>query len=397
MTIEFDCSGCKAALRLPDDMAGLRAQCVKCGEVLTIPSPTAHYWPPGSQQAAAQSLAASTSSNIARPAVAPARAKPSEQPLPASVCDTVADLSDLSATVVIPKPAPTSASGVHGITTTQGNQARNGNVANAASGVHRGNGSPGVASPSPAASGVHPRPGAARPIVLAPSPHEKKAAALQPQPIQIQDILHRTWGIYKTNFKSLALAGIVAPLIVAAASAAISFLFRMAPPLVLFCLPQIVLIWLMAGAMTFAIKTARGHRPGLAVLFSGMPLAGSAVAIWMMCFVPPLLIAGIAGIAELPSGYVGGAILLSWPVISLMIWVPALLVLVDRVASPTEALACVLRYTKRNFVALVGLFVISLTVLAAGALPLGLGLPFAVPFVLLLSTVAYLKDRSRRD
>jgi hypothetical protein len=233
--------------------------------------------------------------------------------------------------------------------------------------------------------------------VLAPSPHEKTAAAPQPQPIQIQDILHRTWGIYKTNFKSLALAGIVTPLIVAAASAAISFLFRMAPALVQFCLPQIVLIWLMAGSMTFAIKTARGHRPGLAVLFSGMPLAGSAVAIWMMCFVPPLLIAGIAGMAGLPAGFVAGAVLLAWPIIGLMIWVPALLVLVDRVASPTEAMACVLRYTKRNFFPLVGLFVISLFVLGAGALPLGLGLPLAVPFVLLLSTVAYLKDRSRRD
>lgn len=389
MTIEFDCSGCKTALRLPDDMAGLRAQCVKCGEVLTIPSPTAHYWPPGSQQAAAQALAASTSSTIARPAAVPAQTKPSAPPVPASACDTVTDLSE---TIVFPKPVPNGTSGVHG-----GNGVRNGSVVNSGSGVHRGNGAPAVASPSPAASGVHPRPGAARPIVLAPSPHEKQAAAHQPQPIQIQDILHRTWGIYKTNFKSLALAGIVTPLIVAAAAAAISFLFRMAPALVQFSLPQIVLIWLMAGAMTFSIKTARGHRPGLAVLFSGMPLAGSAVAIWMMCFVPPLLIAGIAGTAGLPPGYVGGAILLSWPVIGLMIWVPALLVLVDRVASPTEALACVLRYTKRNFVPLLGLFVISLFVLAAGALPLGLGLPFAVPYVLLLSTVAYLKDRSRRD
>ena len=239
---------------------------------------------------------------------------------------------------------------------------------------------------------------AARPIVLPPSPDEKRAVVShRPQPIQVQDILQRTWGIYKTNFKSLALAGIVTPLIVAATSAAIGFLFRMAPGLVQFFLPQIVLIWLMLGAMTFTIKTARGHRPGLAVLFGGMPLAGSAVAVWIVCFVPPLLAAGLAGLAGLPPEFVGGAILLAWPVIGLMIWVPALLVLVDRVASPTEALLCVLRYTKRNFAPLLGLFVISLFVLAAGALPLGLGLPFAVPFVLLLSTVAYLKDRSRRD
>lgn len=386
MTIEFDCSGCKTTLRLSDDMAGLRAQCVKCGEVLTIPSPTAHYWPPGSQQAAAQSLAASTSSVVARPPAA-SHAKPSAEPAPASVCDTVVDLSE---TIVIPKAAPNVTNGVH-----DGSGIKNGN------GVHGGKNAPAAASPSPAASGVHPRPSVARPILLAPSHsekrHEKKAAVTHPPQIQIQDILQRTWGIYKTNFRSLFAAGIVAPLIVAAASAAIGFLFRMAPALVQFCLPQIVLIWLMLGAMTFTIKTARGHRPGLAVLFSGMPLAGSAVAIWIMCFVPPLLAAGIAGTAGLPPGFVGGAILISWPVIGLMIWVPALLVLVDRVASPTEALLCVLRYTKRNFAPLVGLFVLSLLVLAAGALPLGLGLPFAVPFVLLLSTVAYLKDRSRRD
>jgi len=391
MTIEFDCSGCKTVLRLSDDMAGLRAQCVKCGEVLTIPSPTAHYWPPGSQQAAAKSLAASASSTIARPAAAPAQAKPSAPP--ASVCDTVTDLSDLSATVIIPK-RPSGTSNVPG-----GNHVRNGNAVHNGGGARSENGSSGAVSPSPAASGIHPRTGASRPIVLTPPSSEKRAAVAdhQPRPIRIRDILQRTWGIYKTNFKSLALAGIVAPLILAATSAAISFFFRMAPALVQFCLPQVVLIWLMLGAMAFTIKTARGHRPGLAVLFSGMPLAGSAIAVWIMCFVPPLLAAGIAGTAGLPAGYVAAAILVSWPIIGLMIWVPALLVLVDRVASPTEALSCVLRYTKRNFAPLVGLFVISLLVLAAGALPLGLGLPFAVPFVLLLSTVAYLKDRARRD
>jgi hypothetical protein len=395
MTIEFDCSGCKTALRLPDDMAGLRAQCVKCGEVLTIPSPTAHYWPPGSQQAAARSAAASTSSIVARPAAA-SHAKPIAEPAPASACDTVVDLSE---TIVFSKPAPSGASAVQGGSSIQnGDGIHNGNGVQSGNRSPAGNGSAGVASPSPAASGVHPRPGASRPIVLAPSPNEKKAAAApRPQPIQIQDILQRTWGIYKTNFKSLAMAGVVVPLIVAAASAATSFLFRMAPAIVQFCLPQIVLIWLMLGAMAFTIKTARGHRPSLAVLFSGMPLAGSAVAIWIMCFVPPLLAASLAAVAGLPPGFVGGAILFSWPVIGLMIWVPALLVLVDRVASPTEALSCVLRYTKRNIAPLLCLFVLSLLVLVAGALPLGLGLPFAVPFVLLLSTVAYLKDRSRRD
>ena len=383
MTIEFDCSGCKTTLRLSDDMAGLRAQCVKCGEVLTIPSPTAHYWPPGSQQAAARSLAASSSSTIARPA-APANAKPSAEPPPASVCDTVVDLTE---TIVIPKAAPNVTNGVQG-----GSGIKDGN------GVHGGNSAPAAASPSPAASGVHPRPGAARPILLTPSPNEKKAAvAHQPPQLQIQDILQRTWGIYKTNFWSLVAAGVVAPLIVAAASAAIGFLFRMAPALVQFSLPQIVLIWLMLGAMTFTIKAARGHRPGLAVLFSGMPLTGSAVAVWIMCFVPPLLAAVLAGFAGLPPEFIGGAILIAWPIIGLMIWVPALLVLVDRVASPTEALSCGLRYTRRNFAPLIGLFVISLLVLGAGSMPLGLGLPFAVPFVLLLSTVAYLKDRSRRD
>jgi hypothetical protein len=372
-------------------MAGLRVQCVKCGEVLTIPSPTAHYWPPGSQQAAARSLAASTSSAAARPATAPqtrpiaavSQAKPITPPTPASLRDT--QVENLLETVVIPKAPP------------GGDAARNGNGSLGRSGPPVGNGSSPVAAPA-ATGGTIPRDGAARPIVLPPSPDEKRAVVShRPQPIQVQDILQRTWGIYKTNIKSLAMAGIVTPLIVAATSAAIGFLFRMAPGIVQFFLPQIVLIWLMLGAMTFTIKTARGHRPGLAVLFGGMPLAGSAVAVWIVCFVPPLLAAGLAGLAGLPAEFVGGAILLAWPVIGLMIWVPALLVLVDRVASPTEALLSVLRYTKRNVAPLLGLFVISLFVLAAGALPLGLGLPFAVPFVLLLSTVAYLKDRSRRD
>jgi hypothetical protein len=396
MTIEFDCSGCKAALRLPDDMAGLRVQCVKCGEVLTIPSPTAHYWPPGSQQAAVSSLAKSTSSVASRPTAAPqtrpiaavSQAKPITPATPESLRDT--KVENLLETVVIPKAPP------------GGDAARIGNGPRGRGGSPVGNISSPVAAPA-ASGGTVPRDGAARPvasrpIVLPPSPDEKRTVACRrPQPIEIQDIVRRAWGIYKTNFKSLALAGIVTPLIVAATSVAIGFLFRMAPGIVRFFLPQIVLIWLMLGAMTFTIKTARGHRPGLAVLFSGMPLAGSAVSVWIVCFVPPLLAAGLAGLAGLPPEFVGGAILLVWPVIGLMIWVPALLVLVDRVASPTEALLNVLRFTRRNFAPLLGLFAISLFVLAAGALPLGLGLPFAVPFVLLLSTVAYLRDRSRRE
>ena len=170
----------------------------------------------------------------------------------------------------------------------------------------------------------------------------------------------------------------------------------MAPGIVQFFLPQIVLIWLMLGAISSRSKP-RGHRPGLAVLFGGMPLAGSAVAVWIACFVPPLLVASLAGLAGLPREFVGGAIVLVWPVIGLMIWVPALLVLVDRVASPPRpcCACCVIRNAISR--SLLGLFAISLFVLAAGALPLGLGLPLAVPFVLLLSTVAYLKDRSPRS
>ena len=139
MTIEFDCSGCKTTLRLSDDMAGLRAQCVKCGEVLTIPSPTAHYWPPGSQQAAARSLAASTSSVVARPPAA-AHVKPSAPPAPASACDTVVDLAE---TIVIPKAAPNVTNDVQG-----GSGVKNGN------GVHGGNSVPSAASPGPAAAAL---------------------------------------------------------------------------------------------------------------------------------------------------------------------------------------------------------------------------------------------------
>jgi hypothetical protein len=394
MTIEFDCNGCKAVLRLPDDMAGLRAQCVKCGEVLTIPSPTAHYWPPGSQQAAARSPAPSPKPLAASPAPArratPVAKSPTPEPTlpPASLRDT--QVMDLSDTIVFPKAPQERETPCHDHVAPQ----RDGiNYEQRSSVIPAQRAASVTSSPNGAA-----RPAAARPIMLPASPEEKKSAVgPRPQAIQIQDILQRTWGIYKTNFKSLALAGLVAPVIVSATSAATGFLFRMAPGLVQFCLPQIVLIWLMLGMMTFMIKTARGHRPGLAVLFGGMPLAGSAIAVWIMCFVPPLVAAGLAGLAGLPVGFVAGTILLAWPVIGLMIWVPALLVLVDRVASPTETLLCVLRYTKRNFAPLLGLLAISLLALVAGALPLGLGLPFAVPFVLLLSTVAYLKDRSRRD
>ena len=83
--IEFNCSGCQTALRLPDDMGGLHGQCIKCGEILSIPTATEHYWPPGVMEAKAASR---SSVRVAPPGKSSA---PPHNPLSDTICYSVSD------------------------------------------------------------------------------------------------------------------------------------------------------------------------------------------------------------------------------------------------------------------------------------------------------------------
>ena len=221
----------------------------------------------------------------------------------------------------------------------------------------------------------------------------------RPASIRIDDVLKRAKGIYKHSFRSLLGAGVLLIALVALVNAAVAAGLQLvgAGYVIRFCLGQVLLVWLMLGTMDFMVKTARGSRRGWATLLGGMPHYGSGLAIWAACFAPLALAALAAGALGISPMLVAAALATSWLAVSFLIWIPALLALVDDQLTALAALARAASYARRNLVPLVGLAAISTGILAVSCLPLGLGLPLGVPFVLLVGTVAYLRDRANQE
>jgi hypothetical protein len=372
MTIEFDCTGCKTRLHLPDEMAGTRAKCVRCGTILTIPSPSDAFWPPGARPASNAPQQSADAAGRSRSGHGESWVFAS--PPNSSVSDTRIAPLTATQTVVVPRAEPGGTSDGHAADRSQ------------AEASHSGSHAPPIR--------------ASRPILI-PETVDDSPADDRPHTsarLEIGDVMRRAWGIYKTNFRMLVVAGVVLCVVAGAASFALVWGLRRvgAPGAIQSFVPQAVLLWLMLGAMEFTIKTARG-RARLADLFGGMPLFVPGLTVWAICFLPLLLAALVCSLAGVPAMIVAAVFSLLWMFVSFMIHLPSLLVLVDREPKPIEALFKAVRYARRNCAALTGVFVISICVLAASCIPLGLGLPVGIPFVLLVSSVAYLRDRSARE
>jgi hypothetical protein len=427
MTIEFKCSGCSAPLKLPDEMGGSRAQCVQCGTIFTIPSATEHFWPPGANHEppargaeSDHTLAAVRTSKrmpVSKRPSQPADGPPNlaEAPLANPLTGTIH--FSVSDTVVIARAATAPA--------TEQSTAE-----------HR---SPAAKQSAPLTANrqtasAHDVPAAAQAATVAPhatATIERRATASRPVPIEdrgdddefdgalelkskakrqqrvpeeqrtaiaVGDVLRRAWGIYKANFGSLFVASIVLFLLggVGMSAIAVALQTMRAPRVLMMLVPQALMIWLMLGTMAFVMKTARGRRAGIGELFGQMPLFGAGLAIWAVCFGPALLVAGLSILAGAPAAMVEFLLALYCLPASWMFWTPALLGLVDGHVPPQRVPVDTLRYVGRNWLPLLGLFAVAEFVLVVSCIPLGLGLPLAVPFVLLISTVAYLRDGRAR-
>jgi hypothetical protein len=431
MTIEFKCSGCSAPLKLPDEMGGSRAQCVQCGTIFTIPSATEHFWPPGAKHAPTARDAAPdhtleavrtskrmpVPSRPSQPADGPPTlagaplANPLTGTIHFSVSDTVV-IARAEASPAAESPAAQHRAPVAGQRPTVAARRQAASAPGAPVAEHAA-----TAAPHATAT-TERRSTAARPVPIEDRggddedddefdgalevksklkrqhrrPEEPRTA------VEVGDVLRRAWGIYKANFGSLFVASIVLFLLggVGVSAIAVALQTMRAPRLLLMLVPQALMIWLMLGTMSFVMKTARGRRAGIGELFGQMPLFGAGLAIWAVCFGPPLLVAGLSILAGASAPMVEFLLALyCWPA-SWMFWTPALLGLVDGHVPPQRVPVDTLRYVGRNWLPLAGLAAVAVCVLVASCIPLGLGLPLAVPFVLLISTVAYLRDGRAR-
>jgi hypothetical protein len=502
--IEFNCSGCQTALRLPDDMGGLRGKCIKCGEILSIPTATEHYWPPGAMEAKAasqSSIRLAQQTPVTKNADARARAgqaasppgkstAPPHDPLSDTICYSVSDTTvvatansaasknasnsgtrqvapsnsgvlDGNSSVGPGSSSVFSASGVFAHPVAPGNSnvlngnssigravpagnsgavSGNSSVARSAapgkSGVQNGKAegarpiAPAKSSISIASAVVAPaaapgnsgvltgnssigravvagssgisKSGAARPVPLGPAeddePARKRSALAARANIEVADVLKRAWGIYRGNLGAMIGAAmvflIVSVVIVLTTAGALQTMH--APAFVLGLGIQALTIWLTLGALSFAMKTARGRQPSIGELFKQLPLYGPALAIWALFYSPMWALQGICLALDVSTGPASLLQFLGSTAIYWFLWMPAQLALIDGHTTAAKIPLDTLRYVGRNFSALLALYLIAGLVLLVSLLPLLLGFPLALPFLAVVAAVAYLRDGRAR-
>lgn len=377
MTVELKCDGCQTLLRLPDEMSGKRVKCTQCGTIFTIPSATQHFWPPGMKD---PSEAAPRGTPAAKPASLPSTAPPAAQPVVAPMAVPVSDSGKMNFAGAAPLAMSEAEVAQPATARTIRDTVSIGRAASTRDTVR----TPGATSGS-------------RPI-----PIDRPAAAPNSggkQRLQLGDVLSRARGIFKSHWANFALVGLVYLLISGVATGALVSGLRLvrAPQVIQFLVPQALLVWLMVGMVVITVRVARGRKADLKTLFGGMPQFPAALAIWTLCFAPLAAIALGLTAASVAAPIVALATLALWSIIYYLVWIPSLVALVDHEPRPLAAWKQAIAYAAANLPVLVGLFAVSMFVLLVGCLPAGLLLPLAMPFVLLVSTVAYLRSRPARS
>ena len=133
-------------------------------------------------------------------------------------------------------------------------------------------------------------------------------------------------------------------------------------------------IWLSIGIYQFALKVVRGQTAGVGDLFGGGRYFWRA-----------LLCSFVLGLAIL-----GGLLLCIVPgfIVILMFW-PFLYVLVDRDLPGLQSLSQAAKITSGNKWALFGLMLVCGFINLCGLLALGVGMFISVPYVVVVTTLAY--------
>ncbi len=140
------------------------------------------------------------------------------------------------------------------------------------------------------------------------------------------------------------------------------------------CLRVAFSIWLSIGMYQFALKIVRGQTAGVGDLFGGGRYFWRAV----LCSV-------VLGLAML-----GGLLLFIVPgFIVILIYWPFLYVLVDRDLPGLQSLSQAAKITSGNKWALCGLLLVCAFINLCGLLALGVGMFISLPYVFVVTTLAY--------
>jgi hypothetical protein len=239
---------------------------------------------------------------------------------------------------------------------------------------------------------------------------------IQPTVIGVMEPLEGAWRICTENFAQLAMC-LVAMIICFAINYAGQLLVQglvMAvsaanPPLaiilVIVVASSVALLvfqaWIGVGQTLFFLKTARGEDVSLGVLFRGGPyllativatlvVALALAAIALLCAIPA---AGIyAATHEPAAGVISGVVLFLGAMLYFgLTYYQYYFLIPDQGLGGLEALRMSSEITKGNRLSLFGLYLIAMGVVFGSFLVFCFPVLFAVPFVMLVATIAYLK------
>lgn len=207
--------------------------------------------------------------------------------------------------------------------------------------------------------------------------------------VQIQDLIDRTWVIFKGHwvecvvacliFFAVLSAFVLAVLFLAALSAAV-FGRLIAWPVWSMVITASVFVlfgWLLSGLIQFFLRIARGQPTELGMLFNGGPQATSMALAWVAFGVMVWI----------------GFCLLVVPgvILALMLW-PSFWIIADRNAGVVESFEMARRITAGNkWTLFLTLFLVNLVGGIVVVITSGLGNLIVTPFLCLLHTVAYLQ------
>jgi len=244
---------------------------------------------------------------------------------------------------------------------------------------------------------------------------ELKPTPIKPTPIDIKDVILRTWDIFKVQWTLCLSAGILAwaavflaTMILVAGPVALGFYVvkNVAVAAILGFLGSLATMfisaWVAVGTIRFFLGVVRGHEPPVGDVFIGGPqfvpfliaqMLFSLIvgAIFLIGAAPGMVVglvwAWLGGVV----GWFGMVVASGASVFLFLMFSQAFFLIVDRNMQVIEALQESKRLTDGNKVYLFVLLVLVVVLKMLAVIPLGLGLLVAMPFISLLYAVIYLR------
>ncbi|MGH7134289.1 MAG: hypothetical protein ACREHD_01030, partial [Pirellulales bacterium] len=179
-------------------------------------------------------------------------------------------------------------------------------------------------------------------------------------------------------------------------------IFAVIPTLIVFTLAQTVFqVWIGIGQTLFFLKTARGEHPSLGVLFAGAPYLLATILATLIVMLVVAVVAALCGAAGYAAYAATGGREIGFfvgvpPFLLFMLYLSLTyyqyyFLIPDKGLGAIESLGVSRQIMKGNRLTLFGLYLVAMVSMLASVLMCCIPMLFTVPFIVLTTTVVYLK------